>query len=230
MSAAKKRKIFERRARITRFSAFQNFCFYPQMPFIAFLGCDGSGKSTVIERIDAGLREQGITVRQGHWRPTPFDANRDATSAADDPHSIAPRGAIASLVKLAWLGFSWWFGWFRDLRRSAQGGHLVFDRYHADLLVDPRRYRYGGHMGIAKLASALMPQPDFVVFLDAHPDVLYTRKQEVSVESLAASRESYLALCRSNKRFHVVDASRSVTEVVSEVSALIRNLKLPKLP
>ena len=188
------------------------------MSFIAFLGCDGSGKSTVIERIDTGLREQGIAVRQGHWRPAPFDARRDNSGAADDPHSVPPRGAVASMAKLGWLAISWWAGWFRGFRHSAKNGALVFDRYHADLLVDPRRYRYGGPMALARLASALMPQPDLVIFLDAPAEILYARKQEVSLETLSNSRERYLALCRTHPRFTVIDASQSVDQVVANVT------------
>ena len=195
------------------------------MSFIAFLGCYGSGKSTVIAKIETDLRKRGICVLRGHWRPVPYDGGRNASNAADDPHSAAPRGAISSIAKLGWLGFCWWTGWFRGLRASAKYRHLVFDRFHADLLVDPRRYRYGGPMWVARFASALMPQPDLVIFLDAPPDVLYARKQEVPHASLAAARERYLKLCKTHSRFRVVDASKSPDELAAAVMREIEILK-----
>lgn len=195
------------------------------MPFIAFLGCDGSGKSTVIEQIDAALREREIAVLRGHWRPAPLDASRDASPAAENPHGNSPRGGAASIAKLGWLGFSWWIGWFAGLRGAASAGHLVFDRYHADLLVDPARYRYGGPKGIARLASALMPQPDRVIFLDAPPEILFSRKQEVPLAALAASRDRYLALCKTHPRFRVIDASRPIDEVVAAVLKEIESIR-----
>jgi thymidylate kinase len=89
-------------------------------------------------------------------------------------------------------------------------------------LVDPKRYRYGGPMWIARMASHLMPQPDLVLFLDADPEVLLSRKQEVSADALAASRSSYLQLCASHPRFRIIDASQPLAQVIDEVYCLIQ--------
>jgi thymidylate kinase len=98
---------------------------------------------------------------------------------------------------------------------------VIFDRYHADLLVDPKRYRYGGPMCLARLASRLMPQPDLVIFLDAEPEVLLARKQEVSQKALEKSREKYLELCKMHQRFRIIDASQPLEKVVLDVLKLI---------
>ena len=100
----------------------------------------------------------------------------------------------------------------------------MFDRYHADLLVDPLRYRYGGPMWLAGLASQWMPQSDLVMFLDAEPDVLFPRKQDVSREALERSRALYLALCETNNRYYVIDAGQPLEDVVESVLVQMRNL------
>lgn len=187
------------------------------MSFIAFLGCDGSGKSAVIEGVTRHFAACGRTVEQGHWRPKAFSKEDGTHTAADDPHGQSPRGLASSVLKLAWLWLNWWAAWFGPLGRAARDSLVVFDRYHADLLVDPRRYRYGGPMWLARLASRLMPQPDRVFFLDAPPEVLLTRKQEVKAEALAASRERYLSLATSNPRITVIDASQALEKVIADV-------------
>ncbi len=193
------------------------------MPFIAFLGCDGSGKSAVIHGVAERLRGAGVAVVRGHWRPVAFGGGDRSghLATAPDPHGQVPRGLAGSVAKLGWLWLHWWVGWFRWLRRAGRTGAVLFDRYHADLLVDPRRYRYGGPARLARLASRLMPQPDLVVFLDAPPDVLLARKQEVGREALEMSREKYLRLCTGHARFRVIDASRPLDEVVAEVMGML---------
>ncbi len=197
------------------------------MAFYAFLGCDGSGKSAVIDQVAAALRNTGVEVTCGHWRPLAFSAEKpdSAIQTADDPHGQIPRGTISSILKLKWLWLNWWIGWMRNLSGKSASGVVLFDRYHGDLLVDPRRYRYGGPMWLARLASRCMPQPNVVIFLDASPAVLLGRKQEVSKEALAASRERYLRLASSHPRFRIVDASQPLDAVVAEVMGMVARFR-----
>ena len=193
------------------------------MPFIAFLGCDGSGKSAVIQGVAARLEAEGRPVTLGHWRPKPFASSSSSTpSAADDPHGQQPRGFASSVLKLGWLWLNWWVAWCQYLRRDSRQGFVLFDRYHGDLLVDPKRYRYGGPLWLARLASRWMPQPDLVIYLDAPAEVLLSRKQEVSAAALKTSRAAYLALAASSPRIQVIDASGSLPAVIQVTMRLIK--------
>jgi thymidylate kinase len=62
-----------------------------------------------------------------------------------------------------------------------------------------------------------MPQPDIVFFLDAPPDVLLARKQEVPIETLVRSREAYLSLAETNDKVRVIDASLPFEQVIQDV-------------
>lgn len=196
------------------------------MAFIAFLGCDGSGKSAVIEQLSARLQSEGEDVWCGHWRPQPFaqEGSGSHLASADDPHGQVPRGLFSSTLKLGWLWLNWWVGWFCGLRSKSRQGVLIYDRYHGDIRVDPRRYRYGGAQFLADLASRLMPQPDIVFFLDADPEVLLSRKQEVPHDALVNARASYLSLTETHRRFQVIDASLPLDEVVRQVDQHLKAL------
>ena len=192
---------------------------------LSFLGCDGSGKSAVIAGVTDRLRAEGVSVTHGHWRPvaTRLESPDGAAATADDPHGQVPRGMASSILKLGWLWLNWWMGWWKFLRKASRDGVVLFDRYHADLLVDPRRYRYGGPMWLARLASRAMPQPDRVIFLDADPDILLARKQEVPREALEKSRAAYLNLVKSRPdQIHIIDASQPLDDVIDCVMREIR--------
>ena len=188
------------------------------------VGCDGSGKSSVMNELINSLELEGIPVVTGHWCPKPF-TNKDSSSVdqmtVDNPHDQIPRSAIGSIFKLAWIGANWWLAWVMGFAKAVRNGHVIYDRYYGDLLVDPRRYRYGGPMWLARLWSRFLPQPDLLIFLDAPEEVLLQRKQEVPLEALSQSRAGYLRLTKSNKRGVVVDASLPLGDVVSKVIALV---------
>jgi thymidylate kinase len=192
------------------------------MPFIAFLGCDGSGKTAVIQGLKSRLEEGGHRVTLGHWRPKALDPSSDSSESANDPHGQAARGVAVSILKLVWLWLNWWVAWLRSLRAESRVGYVLFDRYHGDLLVDPLRYRYGGPTWLAKLVCQMMPQPDRVIFLDAPAEILLARKQEVSAENLKFGRAAYLRLANDNARFLVVDASKNLVSVINDVILGIR--------
>ncbi|MEW6447670.1 MAG: thymidylate kinase-like protein [Bacillota bacterium] len=191
---------------------------------VVFLGPDGSGKSSVIAQVEKNLRLAFRRTARRHLRPYLFKPQKGAWAPATNPHAKPPYGRFKSVLKLAYLWFDYTVGYvFRIQPQLVRSTLVLFDRYLDDLLVDPRRYRYGGPLWLARLVARFIPRPDLVILLDAPPGVLQRRKQEVSFEETARQREAYLELVQNLPNGYVVDASKPLDEVIAEVQRIILN-------
>jgi thymidylate kinase len=215
---------------------------HPPGLMVTLLGVDGAGKSTVIERIQRDLSPAFARTRAYHKRTFPSALNwirwrwrgryRPQAHLADSErskftrhgvHRRPPRRLAGSFAKLVF----WWLdytvlGYVLDIYPSlARSTLALFDRYYHDLLVDAKRYRYGGPQWLILLVSRLIPRPDVVILLDAPPEVLYARKQEATPAEVSRQREAYLDVVRGLANGHVVDASQPLDKVVAETEQII---------
>lgn len=194
----------------------------PPGVWVAFLGADGCGKSTVIGHVAERLAPVWKGVRRFHLRPH-FGIRDPDGPPVTDPHALEARGIVTSVAKLG----LWWLdstlGYLTAVRPHLRRGRLVlFDRSVHDLLVDPRRYRFDRPMGLARVLLRAAPAPDLFVVLDAPPEVLRSRKREVSRGEVVRQREAYRDLAGELENATIVDAARPVEEVVRDVETRIR--------
>ncbi len=68
---------------------------------------------------------------------------------------------------------------------------VLSDRFYMDLLADPRRYRYGASLGLAKFVFRFLPRPDRVIILHTDAETILARKEEVSKSELKRQLDSY---------------------------------------
>jgi thymidylate kinase len=145
---------------------------------------------------------------------------RDNPNSIDtDPHGKSPRGVFLSLAKIGiWLVEEWYVSFFR----VKKGTVLIYDRYYHDLLVDPKRYRFGAPLWIARLVGKLMPRPDLWILMLAPAEVLQARKQEVSLAESELECRTYLAFVRKQRKYVIVDASQPLDKVIADAEHAIR--------
>jgi thymidylate kinase len=182
---------------------------------ICLLGPDGAGKSTLLEEATPILASLCSELQVKHLKPTLFGRSRIAArGVVTEPHKLPNRGVLCSTIKI--------FTWLLEARVSALLSPSksftieIYDRYFFDILVDPRRYRYGGSMQAARLVSSLIPAPDLIVILDAPAEVVQKRKQEVSRAETERQLMEYRALAKSLRNAALVDASQPINIITEE--------------
>jgi len=192
----------------------------PPALFVAVMGPDGSGKSSVIAEYLRVLGPAFAGTACFHLRPRLFSGSSAGQTDNTDPHGKLPRGALMSTAKLLFLWADYVLGYFLRVRPLlVRSTMVVFDRYYQDLLIDARRFRYAGPRWLARLVAAMIPMPDLMLVLDAPGDVLQARKQEVSAAESARQAEAYRTIFSSaalRGRATLVDATRPLEQVVHQ--------------
>ena len=197
---------------------------------VAVFGPDGAGKTAVINSVVSRLGGAASGIETRHLRPhlPTLRRQRKAGGPVVNPHARPAKPPLVSALQLAVWVASYWF----DKVLVPTGGLQVriYDRYYHDVLVDPRRYRYGGSAWFARLLARAVPQPDLVIILDAPAEVLRSRKQEVTEEETVRQRMAYLELASAFLNSEVVDAVHPLEKVVGCVETKIVELGFERTP
>jgi thymidylate kinase len=186
---------------------------------IVILGPDGSGKSSVIDGLKIEFAHRGLKLYVRHLKPRIVATRRgQPETVVANPHGKPARTALFSVAKIAvWLMEEWYARFFQEKEETL----LLCDRYYHDLLIDPKRYRYGGPLWAAKMAGRLMPQPNLWILLDAPAELLQNRKQEVPVQETLRQLQAYRAFVLEQRWHAIIDAAQSLDRVIADVERAI---------
>lgn len=148
----------------------------PPFPWLAFLGPEGVGKSLAIQRLEEALEQSRLKTMVVHWGPDCVRKKSADSVPSRNPQGRGVQGAIVSTFTLAVFCVRWCCGMFsRTWHQRAKEKVMVSNRYYADLLVDPKRYRYGGSRRLARLLFRFLPKPDLTMILLSSPAIVAAR-------------------------------------------------------
>jgi thymidylate kinase len=147
---------------------------------------------------------------------------RKVAGDTTQPHSHPPYTGWWSTARLFAHLLDYWLGYLLLIRPLlARSCLVVFDRYFHDLLADPKRYRYGGPLWLARSVGWLVPKPDLLFVLDAPEQVILSRKQEVLPQEVLSQRRLYLQFASSFCHSRVIDSTAPLARVVEEAGGAV---------
>ena len=81
--------------------------------------------------------------------------------------------------------------YFSILPNKIKGQLIIVDRNHYDVMIDPIRYRVGRFNVFLQFIFKFIPKPDFTIFLNVKPDLLFKRKKELKINQIKSLVKKY---------------------------------------
>ncbi len=190
---------------------------------LVLLGPDGVGKSTIRDRLTQDLSPAFAAQRCIRWRPGILVPLREDDAAVTRPHAHTPRGSAGSALHAFGFFLDNWLGYLLVVRPlMTRTGLAIYDRYFHDLVVDQKRYRYGGPLWLVRLLLRFLPGPDSLLFVfDASEKLIWSRKQQLPREALRPLRDKYRQLAHRWPNAHLVKNGKGVEASAAAASRIV---------
>jgi thymidylate kinase len=217
---------------------------------VALIGPDGTGKTTIAEALVASntipmkLLYMGMSVESSnvalptsrliHWLKVQSFKRTLRQSGSTVPedvnlhgleHRVDRRGKLGAVGRLVRRVSEEIFRQVVSWAYQRRGFLVVYDRHFVfDALPRPSRLRAPRRLTDRIhnwFLYRVYPRPDLVVLLDAEPEVLYTRKQEVPPWYLERDRKAYREKCAYAGDWLEVDVSQPLDAVIDVITEAI---------
>ncbi len=224
---------------------FLRRAFYKPGYTIAFLGTDGSGKTTIIDRVKPVLNEAyRKSVYYEHLRPNLIPTiavllgKKNESDQPDyDPHSKKQFGVLESILRFNYYMIDYVFGYWLKVypKKAFRSCVWIFDRYYYEYFIDPRRTRISLPRWAFTLGLISIPKPDLIICLGANPEIIHARKPEVPLQEVTRQVNELISFYKKHKNAAWIDTNccvdRSVADTLNAISHLMENrFKSIKLP
>jgi len=211
----------KRKESLKKYSKFSRLFKQPGFA-IVFLGTDGSGKSTIIEKIKPALNDAfHNAVYYEHMRPNKLPSiarlmgnKEEFNGPVSNPHGTSSSGFFGSLLRWFYYMLDYTFGFYLKIwpKKAIRSCIWIFDRYYYDYLIDPKRGRIKLPKWILKVGQFIIPEPDLILCLGADAASIHKRKPELTLKEVERQVLELRTFCDFHKNAVWIDTGKSIDE------------------
>lgn len=202
---------------------------------IVFEAPDGTGKSTFIDALTVMLAETFVCdiekMNVYHFRPSVLPNLGAVGEKAgimkqdtdfENPHRNKPANPISSFVRMVYYWLDYLVGGAVCVRKDVQFDKItIFDRYIYDFIIDPLRSRINLPLFVRVMFTKLVQQPQIVFVLNAPADVIYSRKQELTLDEIERQLAEFERLKKLGSNFVIINANQTSDKMVWDAKKII---------
>lgn len=203
--------------------------------FIAVEAPDGTGKTTFINSLVTELRKYYVSDEGRfcihHFRPLILPnlgavGERAGVMKQDTdftkPHRAKPAGKLSSFIRMTYYWMDYLLGIPYLLRKEVQAEkYTIFDRYIFDFLADPKRARISLPYRVRRLFSRMVIKPQIIFVLNADPEIIYKRKQELELDEIKRQLSEFRKIESISPNVIYIDAGQPVDAMTTQAIDII---------
>ena len=189
---------------------------------VAFMGNDGSGKTTISMHVYRMLLSKGLQV---YYKPE-FDyflirfimkslskQRKKLTKSFVSRANNQNRSRIFKIWPyIIWIDFLFFWLFLKTFKRNKI---IILDRYLYDFLISWEYLEYANEL--VRLLYLTFPMPDRSFVLTVSPQIAFGRKGNYDIDFYRVQTERYLALARYFG-IQVIDTSKPIKETLEEIT------------
>ena len=207
-------------------------------PFVALVGPDGCGKTTIADAITEyfdhrplcglmrihsnfpnAIRLRDIYKLVMRLFGKKVDFAKDPEPGTRGMGMRPPLGRARSMLYVLYYGISLAFGWMSLFRWRTFSGLLIADRYYYDY------YYMRGHMNCPKwwkdMVGLIVPKPDLVFVLERDAEDIYRQKPELEVDEIRRQQIAIRNVLTGKENARFIDAGKGKVATIKAVECEI---------
>jgi len=202
--------------------------------FVVLIGPDGSGKSTITKGLEQFLQPlfQGTKCFHFKFGIIPrlrdllgafgFNKRQKNTIAEVSPEisqdNVAKLSPLKSLCYLLYYSLDYFLGHMIIFWARSHGKLIIFDRYIYDYMIQSAMSL---PWWLMRMVMRILPKPDAVFFLRNDPEVIFSRKPELSREELSRQIKACSQLISILPNGYVVETTGSPQDITALIAKLL---------